>query len=193
MEAGGWVSQYLIIYFQSAEGRSYKHGGAEWHQGAQAGKVQDRSAKARQQNPRQGRCLVRKPLCNTSAVQMEFCQLAFQPPHPQAPCGNCRKSVNFDNDYGQTLFLDGILMDIMIDNGEIWCKLSVLVMVYIHWRTPTFHLEWVFNPPPLRRNSVWTALLFRWGLPYSSSSRIIIIIIIIFVPEIFILDHSAIL
>ena len=25
----------------------------------------------------------------------------------------------FDNDYGQTLFLDGILMDIMIDNGEI--------------------------------------------------------------------------
>ena len=36
----------------------------------------------------------------------------------------------------------------MIDNGEIWCKLSALVMVYIHWRTPTFHLEWVFNPPP---------------------------------------------
>ena len=30
----------------------------------------------------------------------------------------------------------------MIDNGQIWCKLSVLVMVYIHWRTPTFHLEW---------------------------------------------------
>ena len=38
----------------------------------------------------------------------------------------------FDNEYGQTLFLDGILMDIMIDNGEIWCKLSALVMVYIH-------------------------------------------------------------
>ena len=37
-----------------------------------------------------------------------------------------------DNDYGQTLFLDGILMDIMIDNGQIWCKLSALVMVYIH-------------------------------------------------------------
>ena len=37
----------------------------------------------------------------------------------------------FDNDYGQTLFLDGILMGIMIDNGEIWCKLSALVMVYI--------------------------------------------------------------
>ena len=36
------------------------------------------------------------------------------------------------NDYGQTLFLDGILMDIMIDNGQIWCKLSALVMVYIH-------------------------------------------------------------
>ena len=30
------------------------------------------------------------------------------------------------------LFLDGILMDIMIYNGEIWCKLSALVMVYIH-------------------------------------------------------------
>ena len=39
---------------------------------------------------------------------------------------------NFDDYYGQTLFLDGILMDIMIDNSEIWCKLSVLLMVYIH-------------------------------------------------------------
>ena len=48
-----------------------------------------------------------------------------------------------------TMFLDGILMDIMIYNGEIWCKLSALVMVYIHWRTPTFHLDRVFNPPPL--------------------------------------------
>ena len=38
----------------------------------------------------------------------------------------------FDNYYGQILFLDGILIDIMIDNGEIWCKLSALVMVYIH-------------------------------------------------------------
>ena len=71
----------------------------------------------------------------------------------------CRKLINslkqrfdfgngyFDNDYGQTLFLDGILMDIMKDNGQIWCKLSALVMVYLHGRTPTFHLEWVFNPP----------------------------------------------
>ena len=25
----------------------------------------------------------------------------------------------FDNDIGQTLFFDGILMDIMVDNGEI--------------------------------------------------------------------------
>ena len=25
----------------------------------------------------------------------------------------------FDNDYGQTLFLDGILMDIMVDDSEI--------------------------------------------------------------------------
>ena len=38
----------------------------------------------------------------------------------------------FDDYYGQTLFLDCILMDIMIYNGEIWCKLSALVMVYIH-------------------------------------------------------------
>ena len=30
---------------------------------------------------------------------------------------------NPDNDYGQTLFLDGFLMDFMIDDdGEIWCK-----------------------------------------------------------------------
>ena len=38
----------------------------------------------------------------------------------------------FYNYYGQTLFSDGILIDIMMDNGEIWCKLSALVMVYIH-------------------------------------------------------------
>ena len=31
-----------------------------------------------------------------------------------------------------TLFLDGILTYIMIDNDEIWCKLSALAMVYIH-------------------------------------------------------------
>ena len=50
---------------------------------------------------------------------MEFCQIAFQP-------GFDFGNGYFDNDYGQTLFLDGILMDIMIDNGEIWCKLSAL-------------------------------------------------------------------
>ena len=32
----------------------------------------------------------------------------------------------------ELLFLDGTLMDIIIDNGQIWCKLSALVMVYIH-------------------------------------------------------------
>ena len=37
----------------------------------------------------------------------------------------------------------------MIDNGQIWCKLSALVMVHIYCKTPTFHLEWVFNPPAL--------------------------------------------
>ena len=41
-------------------------------------------------------------------------------------------SGSFDNANGQTLFLDGILMDIIVDNGEIWCKFSVSVMVYIH-------------------------------------------------------------
>ena len=30
----------------------------------------------------------------------------------------------FDDYYGQNLFLVGILMNIMIDNGEIWCKLG---------------------------------------------------------------------
>ena len=74
------------------------------------------------------------------------------------------------------MFLDGILMDIMIDNGEIWCKLSALVMVYIQWRTPTFHSEWVFNPPapPLRQNSVWTALMLRRGFPDWQRSLILI-------------------
>ena len=42
----------------------------------------------------------------------------------------------------------------MIDNGQIWCKLSAFLMVYIHWRTPTFHL---------RQNSVWTSLLLHRG------------------------------
>ena len=54
----------------------------------------------------------------------------------------------------------------MIDIGQIWCKLSALAaMVYIHWRTPTFHLERVFNPPPPGRIlfeqhlfSVWASL-----------------------------------
>ena len=31
----------------------------------------------------------------------------------------------FDNDNGQTLFFEGILMDIMVDNGEIWWNFSV--------------------------------------------------------------------
>ena len=44
---------------------------------------------------------------------------------------------------------------VMEDNGEIWRKLSASVMIYIPNGTATFHLEWVFNPPPfLRPNSV---------------------------------------
>ena len=35
----------------------------------------------------------------------------------------------FDNDNGQTLFLDGIVMGIMVDNGEL--RVSVLVYMYI--------------------------------------------------------------
>ena len=62
---------------------------------------------------------------------MEFCQIAFQPPRPQAN-GRFVGTMGTIYDYGQTLFLDGILMDIMLDNVQIWCKLSALVMVYIH-------------------------------------------------------------
>ena len=44
----------------------------------------------------------------------------------------------------------------LLDNGEIWRKLSVSVKVYTHIHyTPTFNL---YNPPPSRPKSVWTAL-----------------------------------
>ena len=56
-------------------------------------------------------------------------------------------------------------MDIMIDNGQIWCKLSALVMICIHLRTPTFHLEWVFNPPP-----PYGGIQFEQHLCYAGSS-----------------------
>ena len=89
------------------------------------------------------------PLHKESTVQTVFVQIAFQPPHPQANgrfvgaifAENLSIFENsgfdfgngyFDDYYGQTLFLDCILMDIMIYNGEIWCKLSALVMVYIY-------------------------------------------------------------
>ena len=92
---------------------------------------------------------VKRPVLELLQVQTEFGQIAFQPPHPQANgrfvgaivAENLSIFENsgcdfgngyFDDYYGQTLFLDCILMDIMIYNGEIWCKLSALVMVYIH-------------------------------------------------------------
>ena len=95
------------------------------------------------------KCLSGKPLHKKSTIQTVFVQIAFQPPHPQANgrfvgaifAKNLSIFENsgfdfgngyFDDYYGQTLFLDCILMDIMINNGEIWCKLSALVMVYIH-------------------------------------------------------------
>ena len=88
------------------------------------------------------------PVCG----QMEFCHIAFQPP------------VWLLYFLGQTLFLVGILMDIMVGNGEIWCKLSALVMVYTYWRTPTNHLARVFNPPlPIS----FEHPLFYWGLSFS--------------------------
>ena len=89
---------------------------------------------------------------------MEFCQIAFQPPALKQTnvlwelfspkIGKIFKTAVLTlgiDILTMTMVLDDILMDIMIDNGQIRCKLSSLVMVYIHWRTPTFHFEWVFS------------------------------------------------
>ena len=54
------------------------------------------------------------PALRKSAVQMEFCQIAFQ-----TPCGFEYGNGYFDNASGQTLFFDGILTDIMVDKSEI--------------------------------------------------------------------------
>ena len=54
-----------------------------------------------------------KTLGTKSAVQIDFYEIAFHF-HPPFDYGN----GYFDNDNGQTLFLDGILVDIMEDNGE---------------------------------------------------------------------------
>ena len=35
---------------------------------------------------------------------------------------------------------DDILMEIMVNIAEIWCKLGASVMVYTNWRTTTNHL-----------------------------------------------------
>ena len=70
-----------------------------------------------------------KPLSVIIAVGMEFCQRAFQP-HPlkemdalwqlfSPKFSHFFENGYFDNDNGQTLFLDDILMNIMVDNGEI--------------------------------------------------------------------------
>ena len=52
----------------------------------------------------------------------------------------------------------------MVDNGEIWCKFGVSVMVHIHWRPATNHLARRFNPP-LRQNSGWTPKILTWVFP----------------------------
>ena len=75
-------------------------------------------------------------------VQVEFCKIAFRSPvliketeafwELFSNSGFDLLNGYFTNYYGQTLFLDGILMDIMVDNGEIWWKFSVSVMVYIY-------------------------------------------------------------
>ena len=46
----------------------------------------------------------------------------------------------FDSDCGQKWFWDGILMEIMVDIGEIWWNLGASVIFYIHWRTAKNHL-----------------------------------------------------
>ena len=73
-----------------------------------------------------------------SAVQKEFCRIAFQPPPPLKQMDHLwdffrrnlvifwkqlfwlLKWIYFDNDNGHTLSLDGIVMDIMVENGEVW-------------------------------------------------------------------------
>ena len=76
-----------------------------------------------------------------SAVQKEFCRIAFQPLPPPQTNGpfvglfspkfshflktailtiELLKWIYFDNGNGQTLSLDGIVMDIiMVENGEV--------------------------------------------------------------------------
>ena len=82
-------------------------------------------------------------------VQTEFCRIAFQPPPLKqtdalwqvffAENGQILWNGDFDfgngdfeNNCGQTRFLDGILMEIIVDNGEILCKFGSSVMVHIH-------------------------------------------------------------
>ena len=61
----------------------------------------------------------------------------------------------------------------MVGNGEILWKLSVSVMVNIHNRTATFHLEQIFTPCPLtpkfRFNSTFSRQGLTWGLKKVSS------------------------
>ena len=60
------------------------------------------------------------------------------------------------------LFLDGILVEIMVNIGELWLILGASVMVYINWRTATNHLSKGFNtplaphPPTLRNAQITT-------------------------------------
>ena len=64
----------------------------------------------------------------------------------------------------------------MVDNGEIWCKFIAIVMVYIHWRTPTTHQHQhhhIYNHQHLRlsqwatlrrrsKKSVWNIFVPKW-------------------------------
>ena len=61
----------------------------------------------------------------------------------------------FDSDYGQSWFWDGILMEIIVNIGEIWWKLGGSVMVYIHWRTATNNLG----------NAQINTVFLAWGSP----------------------------
>ena len=54
----------------------------------------------------------------------------------------------------------------MPDIGQIWCKLSVSVMVYIHWRTAKNKLGNHFDPPSFWVMPKFTRLFLGRGSPY---------------------------
>ena len=76
----------------------------------------------------------------------------------------------FDNDIGQILFLNGILMDIKINIGEIWRKLSVSVINHIHYITARNQL---FLTPPCKEGP----FIAPGGFPKKSRDACLILVI----------------